>query len=188
MTSWVVAGPIHPTRRALPPGQGSAQINLAVSTFVPKPFTPFQWEPMITPEETRRRQALITATLGGLAFCMALVMFFYRYWGIVPQGQQPAPGGDSAGEIALSLKVGERASLCPCPVSGLRCDDASLVKMVEDAAGQGLEGVKPGTTLCSLYGPNRFRRTYRVTVRAPQEDEKAPDRGREGPAPGEPGR
>src|SRR5512137_701845 len=52
-------------RRALPKGQGSAAINLGASTFVPKPFTPFQWEPMITPEETRRRQALITAALGG---------------------------------------------------------------------------------------------------------------------------
>jgi radical SAM-linked protein len=49
----------------LPKGQGSAAIHLGASTFVPKPFTPFQWEPMITPEETRRRQALITATLGG---------------------------------------------------------------------------------------------------------------------------
>ena len=52
-------------RRALPKGQGSAAINLGASTFVPKPFTPFQWEPMIRPEETRRRQALITAALGG---------------------------------------------------------------------------------------------------------------------------
>ncbi len=52
-------------RRALPRGQGSAQINLALSTFVPKPFTPFQWEPMIPPEETRRRQALVAAELGG---------------------------------------------------------------------------------------------------------------------------
>ncbi len=52
-------------RRALPKGQGSVVINLGASTFVPKPFTPFQWEPMIRPEETRRRQALITAALGG---------------------------------------------------------------------------------------------------------------------------
>jgi radical SAM family uncharacterized protein/radical SAM-linked protein len=51
-------------RRALPKGQGSAQINLAASTFVPKPFTPFQWEPMIPPEETRRRQRLVADTLG----------------------------------------------------------------------------------------------------------------------------
>jgi radical SAM family uncharacterized protein/radical SAM-linked protein len=52
-------------RRTLPKGQGSATINLAASTFVPKPFTPFQWEPMIDAEETRRRQGLITAALGG---------------------------------------------------------------------------------------------------------------------------
>jgi radical SAM family uncharacterized protein/radical SAM-linked protein len=47
------------------PTSGAAALHLAVSTFVPKPFTPFQWEPMIRPEETRRRQALVTAALGG---------------------------------------------------------------------------------------------------------------------------
>jgi len=52
-------------RRAQRKGQGSAAIHLAASTFVPKPFTPFQWEPMISPSETRRRQALITRALGG---------------------------------------------------------------------------------------------------------------------------
>ncbi len=52
-------------RRALPKGQGSAAIHLGASTFVPKPFTPFQWEPMIAPAETRRRQGLVTAALGG---------------------------------------------------------------------------------------------------------------------------
>ena len=52
-------------RRSLPKGEGSAVIHLGASTFVPKPFTPFQWEPMISPEETRRRQGLITAALGG---------------------------------------------------------------------------------------------------------------------------
>lgn len=52
-------------RRALPKGEGSPAIHLGASTFVPKPFTPFQWEPMIPPEETRRRQALVTAALGG---------------------------------------------------------------------------------------------------------------------------
>jgi radical SAM family uncharacterized protein/radical SAM-linked protein len=56
---------LQAARRALPKGHGSAAINLGASTFVPKPFTPFQWEPMITREETRRRQALITAELGG---------------------------------------------------------------------------------------------------------------------------
>src|SRR5512142_2581204 len=52
-------------RRALPRGQGSPTIHLGASTFVPKPFTPFQWEPMISAEETLRRQGIITAALGG---------------------------------------------------------------------------------------------------------------------------
>jgi radical SAM-linked protein len=52
-------------RRTLPKGQGSAAIHLGASTFVPKPFTPFQWEPTLEPSETRRRQAIITAALGG---------------------------------------------------------------------------------------------------------------------------
>jgi radical SAM family uncharacterized protein/radical SAM-linked protein len=47
------------------PQSGAASLHLAVSTFVPKPFTAFQWEPMISAEETRRRQALVTAALGG---------------------------------------------------------------------------------------------------------------------------
>ncbi len=41
-------------------------IHVGVSTFVPKPFTPFQWEPMIPLEETRRKHALIRAELGRL--------------------------------------------------------------------------------------------------------------------------
>ncbi len=44
---------------------GAASLHVAVSTFVPKPFTPFQWEAMIPPAETRRRQGLIAAALGG---------------------------------------------------------------------------------------------------------------------------
>lgn len=72
----------------------------------------------------------------------------------------------SQGEIPLVVKVGEKASLCPCPVSGIVCDDASLVKIVDEPTGQSLEGVKPGTTLCGLMGPNGVRRLYRVTVAA----------------------
>lgn len=40
------------------------QINVGVSTFVPKPFTPFQWEPMIPLAETRRKHALLRERLG----------------------------------------------------------------------------------------------------------------------------
>ena len=34
----------------------SVSVSISVSTFVPKPFTPFQFEPQITEEEIRRRQ------------------------------------------------------------------------------------------------------------------------------------
>jgi radical SAM family uncharacterized protein/radical SAM-linked protein len=36
-----------------------AEINVGVSTFCPKPFTPFQWDPMISLEETQRKQGLL---------------------------------------------------------------------------------------------------------------------------------
>jgi radical SAM family uncharacterized protein/radical SAM-linked protein len=36
-----------------------ARVNLGVSTFVPKPFTPFQWEPQISIEETLYKHELL---------------------------------------------------------------------------------------------------------------------------------
>lgn len=41
-----------------PKGKG-VNVSISVSTFVPKPFTPFQFEPQITLEEIRRRQELL---------------------------------------------------------------------------------------------------------------------------------
>ncbi|MFL5311363.1 MAG: TIGR03960 family B12-binding radical SAM protein [Myxococcales bacterium] len=43
-----------------------AEINVGVSTFCPKPFTPFQWEPMIPLEETQRKHALLRDELRNL--------------------------------------------------------------------------------------------------------------------------
>ncbi len=37
----------------------SVNVSISVSTFVPKPFTPFQFEPQITIDEMRRRQKLL---------------------------------------------------------------------------------------------------------------------------------
>lgn len=37
--------------------------TVSASTFVPKPFTPFQWEPQITVDEVLRRQALLRNAL-----------------------------------------------------------------------------------------------------------------------------
>ncbi len=41
-----------------------ARVNLGVSTFVPKAWTPFQWAEQIDRDETRRRQALLRDALG----------------------------------------------------------------------------------------------------------------------------
>ncbi len=40
-----------------------AGVNLGVSTFVPKPFTPFQWSAQISYDETIRRQDVLEAVL-----------------------------------------------------------------------------------------------------------------------------
>ena len=40
--------------------------TVSASTFVPKPFTPFQWEPQITVDEVLRRQALLRGALKGV--------------------------------------------------------------------------------------------------------------------------
>ncbi len=40
-----------------------ARVNLGVSTFVPKPFTPFQWAEQIKIDETRRKQDILQGAL-----------------------------------------------------------------------------------------------------------------------------
>ncbi len=40
-------------------GRRGVQVTASVSTFVPRPHTPFQWEPMIPLEEISRRQAML---------------------------------------------------------------------------------------------------------------------------------
>ena len=40
--------------------------TVSASTFVPKPFTPFQWEPQIDKPEVLRRQALLRSALKGI--------------------------------------------------------------------------------------------------------------------------
>lgn len=41
----------------------SGEVNVAVSTFVPKAHTPFQWEPQISMQETKERQRLLHSEL-----------------------------------------------------------------------------------------------------------------------------
>ncbi len=42
---------------------GGGDVNVAVSTFVPKPHTPFQWQAQISLEETNRRQGMLKDAL-----------------------------------------------------------------------------------------------------------------------------
>lgn len=43
--------------------KGSAQINVSISTFVPKAHTPFQWEPQGSVEEVRQKQKFLRQKL-----------------------------------------------------------------------------------------------------------------------------
>jgi radical SAM family uncharacterized protein/radical SAM-linked protein len=69
----------------------SARINVGVSTFVPKPFTPFQWEPMIPLDETRRKHGVLREELARLG---------RRYAGL---SVKPHDATQSAYEGALAL-------------------------------------------------------------------------------------
>ena len=44
-------------------GKGGAKVTVSVSSFVPKPYTPFQWSPQDTIEEIRRKQLLLKDAL-----------------------------------------------------------------------------------------------------------------------------
>lgn len=57
------------SRRVLAEGRkvhnNKATVNVGVSTFIPKPHTPFQWSPMDTMAQIREKQALLKAQIGG---------------------------------------------------------------------------------------------------------------------------
>ncbi len=47
---------------------GKATLNVGVSTFIPKPHTPFQWVPQDTPEQVLAKQRLLKDQLRGQGF------------------------------------------------------------------------------------------------------------------------
>ncbi len=51
------------SRRKGSRGSKGNNVNVAISTFVPKPHTPFQWEPFIGIDEIKRKQAMIRSAL-----------------------------------------------------------------------------------------------------------------------------
>ncbi|OQB25197.1 MAG: Threonylcarbamoyladenosine tRNA methylthiotransferase MtaB [Firmicutes bacterium ADurb.Bin182] len=42
------------------------RLSVSASTFVPKPFTPFQWEPQNTPDEIKQKQQFLKSALKGI--------------------------------------------------------------------------------------------------------------------------
>jgi radical SAM family uncharacterized protein/radical SAM-linked protein len=50
--------------------KASAQMNLSISTFIPKTHTPFQWEPQCSMEEAKRKQQFLRKSMDrhGLSF------------------------------------------------------------------------------------------------------------------------
>ena len=63
-----VEGIVELCGKALARAQNKRQrLNVSVSTFVPKPHTPFQWEEQINLEETMRRQEIIRQGLKKIA-------------------------------------------------------------------------------------------------------------------------
>ncbi|MFQ5353792.1 MAG: TIGR03936 family radical SAM-associated protein, partial [Thermodesulfobacteriota bacterium] len=45
--------------------RGGVRISVSVSSFIPKPFTPFQWEPQVAADELRRLQGILRKRLKG---------------------------------------------------------------------------------------------------------------------------
>ena len=58
-------GIIDLSYKVLREGQNRRQVNVSVSTFVPKPHTPFQWHRQIGPEETLEKQEFLRKRLRG---------------------------------------------------------------------------------------------------------------------------
>ena len=58
-----LAARIKQVYRECATGKGYVNITVSASTFVPKPFTPFQWDAQIGKSEIRRRQDLLKSAL-----------------------------------------------------------------------------------------------------------------------------
>jgi hypothetical protein len=75
-------------------------------------------------------------------------------------------------ESHLVLAVGEVRIVTGGPVRQVICDDPKVVEIASTPAGNGFRGLSPGETTCSLGTIEGVRRTYRITVRAPEPERK----------------
>lgn len=95
-----------------------------------------------------------------LAFCAALAAAAP----VLAQEDAGAPADAAA--VTLTLEVGQTQPLGPGRVAPIRCDDPSLVEAVFDE-GLALRGLRPGSTLCSVYTAASTYLSYRVQVVKP---------------------
>jgi hypothetical protein len=101
---------------------------------------------------------------------MALRLLVAASLAAVAAAAAVAQDGGLRFEVALDLEVGEAASICPCPVFGVVCDDPAVAAAVSMKDAVGLKGLAPGATLCSARDSMGVRRFYRVTVRSAPPD------------------
>jgi len=74
------------------------EISISVATFVPKPHTPFQWEPLITRSDATRRQRLLREALRGRAFKLS-----YSDWDSTWLEALLARGNRCLGDVIYSV-------------------------------------------------------------------------------------
>ena len=58
--------------RARPQKQSLGRVTVSLNPFVPKPWTPFQWDPMEEPQSIKRKIGLLRAALRGLGSAIQL--------------------------------------------------------------------------------------------------------------------
>lgn len=74
---------------------------------------------------------------------------------------------DPQGTVTLELKVGQIEPVKATPGSSIICDDPSVVtpEFSADGSGYVLHALKPGTTLCGVWGAEQVPGgLYRVRV------------------------
>jgi len=76
-------------------GRKQLNLNITLSTFIPKPFTPFQWEPQDDPVAVQRKLDMLKPRLRSLKHVkvMARDPFYSQLEGVLSRGDRRVAGG-----------------------------------------------------------------------------------------------
>jgi radical SAM family uncharacterized protein/radical SAM-linked protein len=76
-------------------GHKQLNLNITLSTFIPKPFTPFQWEPQDDPVAVQRKLDMLKPRLRSLKHVkvMARDPFYSQLEGVLSRGDRRVAGG-----------------------------------------------------------------------------------------------